>query len=203
MAQHKTSGRSPELNHNHLGGIWKGFFSAFLSEDYWDELVEQVRSRTQGETETIWDFAFTYRALCKHWKPGLTEAELVKRILKNIKPHLACQLCSCINTVEELVKLGHKLEKDYKQLQYGTCVSRQSFPDVPQKRLTELRTNCLLYGAADVKDTTLQETVHTILPVKTSLKIHITSVATKGHFCTLNMYSKSVDQQCCNVCYHT
>lgn len=39
------------------------FLSAFLSEDYEDELAERVRTRTQGEKETIRDFAFTYRAL--------------------------------------------------------------------------------------------------------------------------------------------
>lgn len=40
------------------------FLSAFLSEDYEDELAEQVRTRTQGEKESIRDFSFTYRALC-------------------------------------------------------------------------------------------------------------------------------------------
>ncbi len=49
------------------------FLSAFLSEDYEDELAERVRTRTQGEKESIRDFAFTYRALCRRWKPTLTE----------------------------------------------------------------------------------------------------------------------------------
>lgn len=62
------------------------FLTAFLSEDYEDELAERVRIRTQGERESIRDFAFTYRALCKRWKPTLTESELVKMTLKNIKP---------------------------------------------------------------------------------------------------------------------
>lgn len=110
------------------------FLSAFLSEDYEDELAERVRTRTQGEKETIRDFAFTYRALCKRWKPTLTETEVVKLILKNIKPHLASQLRSRVTTVEELVKLGHQLEKDYEQQQqYGTHVSKPSIPDVSQK----------------------------------------------------------------------
>lgn len=34
-------------------------------------------------------------------------------ILKNIKPYLARR--SRVNTVEELVKLGYQLEKDYEQ----------------------------------------------------------------------------------------
>ncbi len=41
------------------------FLSAFLSEDYEDELAERVRTRYQGERESIRDFAFTYCALCK------------------------------------------------------------------------------------------------------------------------------------------
>ncbi|KAL0167867.1 hypothetical protein M9458_036089, partial [Cirrhinus mrigala] len=91
------------------------FLSAFLSEDYEDELAERVRTKIQGEKETIRDFAFSYRALCKRWKADLTEGEIVRMILKNIKPYLASQLRSRVNTVEELVKLGHQLEKDYEQ----------------------------------------------------------------------------------------
>ncbi len=91
------------------------FLSAFLTEDYEDELAKRVRTRTQGENEPIRDFAFCYRALCKRWKSNLTESEIVKMILKNIKPHLASKLRSRVFTVEELVKLGHQLEKDYEQ----------------------------------------------------------------------------------------
>ncbi len=100
-------------------GTWdefeSAFLSAFLSEDYEDELAERVRTRTQGERESIRDFAFTYRALCKRWKPTLTDYELVKMILKNIKPYLASQLRSRVNNVDELVKLGQQLERDYEQ----------------------------------------------------------------------------------------
>lgn len=102
---------------------WKefetAFLSAFLSEDYEDELAERVRTRVQGEKESVRDFAFTYRALCKRWKATLTENEIVKMTLKNIKPYLASQLRSRVYTVEDLVKLGHQLEKDYEeQLRY-------------------------------------------------------------------------------------
>lgn len=110
------------------------FRSAFLSEDYEDELAERVRTRTQGESEAIRDFAFTYRALCKRWKSSLTEAEIVKMVLKNVKPHLASQLRSRVSTVEDLVKLGHQLEKDYEQqLQYETGLNRKVVPDTSSK----------------------------------------------------------------------
>lgn len=108
------------------------FLAAFLSEDYEDELAERVRTRIQGEKESIRDFAFTYRALCKRWKPALTEYELVKLILKNIKPYLASQLRSRVSTVDELVKLGHQLEKDYvHQLHYEGRTMTSLIPQKP------------------------------------------------------------------------
>ncbi len=121
--------------------IWNyfdtAFLSAFLSEDYEDELAERVRTRTQGEKESIRDFAFTYRALCRRWKPTLTESELVKMILKNIKPYLASQLRSRVNTVDELVKLGFQLKKDHAQQLYYE--RRITTPPTPPQRLTSNR----------------------------------------------------------------
>lgn len=61
---------------------------------------------------------------------------MVKMILKNIKPYLANQLHSRVSTVEELVKLGHQLEKDYAQrIQY---VGRKAIkpPTVPQRPIS-------------------------------------------------------------------
>lgn len=79
---------------------WKefetAFLSSFLSKDYEDKLAEHVCTRVQGEKESVRDFAFTYRALCKRRKATLTENEIVKMILKHIKPSLARQLCSCV-----------------------------------------------------------------------------------------------------------
>ncbi len=113
------------------------FLSAFLSEDYEDELAERVRTRTQGERESIRDFAFTYRALCKRWKPTLMDSELVKMILKNMNPYLASQIRSRVNTVDELVKLGQQLEKDYEQqLQYEKRVSSKQPLSMPQRSIS-------------------------------------------------------------------
>ena len=89
------------------------FRSAFLSEDYEDELAERVRTRVQRETESIRDFAYMYQSLCKRWKAEISESEIIKLILKNINPQLASQLRSSrVATVEELVRLGQQLEKD-------------------------------------------------------------------------------------------
>ncbi|GAA6080784.1 uncharacterized protein LOC113073276 [Tachysurus ichikawai] len=54
------------------------FLEAFLSEDYEDELAERVQTRVQKEGEGIRDFTYMYRALCKRWKPGIEENEVIK-----------------------------------------------------------------------------------------------------------------------------
>ncbi len=91
----------------------KRFTSAFLSEGYQDELAERVRTRIQGEDDSIRDFAYMYRSLCRRWNPDITEQDVVKLTLKNINPQLASQLRSShITTVESLVRLGQQLEKD-------------------------------------------------------------------------------------------
>ncbi len=89
------------------------FRTAFLSEDYEDELAERIRTRVQGEEESIRDFAYMYRSLCKRWKPDIEEEEIIKMVLKNINPRLASQLrSSSVGTVDGLVRLGQQLEKD-------------------------------------------------------------------------------------------
>ena len=88
------------------------FSSAFLSEDYTDELADRVRNRVQGEKESIRDFAYSYYSLCKRWKPEIQEDEVIKLILKNINPLLASQLRERATTVDGLVRLGQQFEKD-------------------------------------------------------------------------------------------
>ncbi|XP_073670965.1 uncharacterized protein [Paramisgurnus dabryanus] len=118
---------------------WKefetAFRSAFLAEDYEDELAERVRTKIQGEKETIRDFAFTYRALCRRWKADFTENEIVKMILKNIKPYLASQLRGRVNTVEDLVRLGHQLERDHEQqLRYEGRLEHKQVKSLPNRQ---------------------------------------------------------------------
>lgn len=110
----------------------RSFLSAFLSENYEDELAERVRTRVQRENESIRDFAYMYRALCKRWKPAIQEEEVIKLILKNINPQLASQLRSNgVKTVDGLVRLGQQLERDKEnQRQY-----EQKIQSAPQPRL--------------------------------------------------------------------
>lgn len=114
----------------------KQFLSAFLSEDYEEELAERVRNRKQGEHEPIRDFAFSYRALCKQWKPQITEEEIVRMILKNIKPRLASYLRGRANTVDDLVRFGHQLEKDLHQQLLLEQPSKERHPP-PQKNISK------------------------------------------------------------------
>lgn len=88
----------------------KQFLSAFLSEDYEEELAERVRNQKQGDREPIRDFALSYRTLCKQWKPQIIEGEIVRMILKTINP--ASYPCRHANSINDLVRLGHQLEKD-------------------------------------------------------------------------------------------
>lgn len=105
---------------------------ALLSEDYEDELAERVRGKVQGEKESIRDSALSYRVLCKRWKADLTEGDIIKMTLKNIKPYLASPLRSRVSTVEELVRLGHQLEKDYEQqLKYDSRTTPKYHTSTP------------------------------------------------------------------------
>ncbi|XP_051793893.1 uncharacterized protein LOC127530652 [Acanthochromis polyacanthus] len=89
------------------------FRAAFLSEDYEDELAERIRTRVQGENESIRDFVYMYHSLCRRWKSNIEEEDIIKLILKHINPSLASQLRSSrVTTVDELVRLGQQLEQD-------------------------------------------------------------------------------------------
>ncbi|XP_060796136.1 uncharacterized protein LOC132898493 [Neoarius graeffei] len=106
------------------------FLSAFLSEDYEDELAERVQTHIQRDDETIRDFAYMYRALCKRWKPAIGEQEIIKLILKNINPQFASQLRSNgVKSVDDLVRLGQQLERDKEnQRQYEQKVQSARQP---------------------------------------------------------------------------
>lgn len=104
------------------------FLSAFLSEDYVDELAERIRNRVQGENESIRDFAYMYHSLCRRWKPEITDEEVIKLLLKNINPSIASELRRRVSTVDELVRLGQQLEKDkqnQQQYEQRKCFSNK------------------------------------------------------------------------------
>lgn len=57
----------------------------------------------------------------RRWKPGITEPEIIKLILKNIIPRLASQLRGRLKDVEELVRLGTQFEKDWEHHQHSAA----------------------------------------------------------------------------------
>ncbi len=98
---HHNSLACPQLQGAVEADFQEKFRAAFLSEDYADELAERVRTKVQGEGESIHDFAYMYRSLCRRWKPDIQEDEVLKLIFRNISPRMASQLRGRVTTVDE------------------------------------------------------------------------------------------------------
>lgn len=89
------------------------FLFAFLNEDFKEVALQRLICRRQQSKESIRDFAYQYRALCIRSKPDMSEIEVVNAILRNCNPRLASLLRSSAKTVDELVRLGTQIEKDW------------------------------------------------------------------------------------------
>lgn len=116
----------------------EAFLAAFLSSDYQSEIEEQLRTMTQAPSQCLRDFSYDYQALCLKWRPEMPEEEIVRRILNACNPRLASGLRGIVRTVEQLVKVGSLIERDWSNSKgYWSRVQQTSSTDKNGKRASK------------------------------------------------------------------
>ncbi|KAL0152248.1 hypothetical protein M9458_051971 [Cirrhinus mrigala] len=114
----------------------KAFMAAFLPDDYLTEVEDKLRSLVQQPCQRLRDFAYDYHALCLKWKPDMSEDEMGGGLFEGDR-----------KTVEQLVKVGSKVEKDYMGAKdYWQKVGGQKNKEKANKRSTERFTSRDLAG---------------------------------------------------------
>lgn len=109
---------------------WKelvdGLREEFLPVNYDDQLLEEVKRRTQGKDETIGLYLSVMSNLFTRFTVKLTKAQELKILLRNILPFYQSQLGLVeITSVAQLQKLGRRLE--------ACRVSVETFAPPPSK----------------------------------------------------------------------
>lgn len=89
----------------------EGLRDEFQPADYDERLLDEIRHRTQGPTESIGIYVSVMRNLFSRLTSKLSEAAQVKIIVKNLAPAFQHQLALIdVISVEQLTQLGRKLE---------------------------------------------------------------------------------------------
>ncbi len=109
----KSWWRAEKQNISDWSSFKEKFLFSFLNEDHKEVAAQKLANYRQGVSENIRDFTFNYRALCLKNNPKMAEAEMVQATLRNCNPRLASLLRGTVKTVDDLVRLGTQIEKDW------------------------------------------------------------------------------------------
>lgn len=84
-----------------------------MNEDHKEVAAQKLANYRQRVNESVRDFAFNYKAMSLKTNPLMPEAELVQATLKNCNPWLASLLRGMVKTIDDLVRLGTQIERDW------------------------------------------------------------------------------------------
>lgn len=91
------------------------FLFSFLNEDHKEVAAQKLADYKQKVNESIRDYAFNYRAMSLKINPAMSESELVQATLRNCNPRLASLLRGTVKSIDDLVRLGTQIEKDWSE----------------------------------------------------------------------------------------
>ncbi|XP_073808802.1 adenosylhomocysteinase isoform X1 [Danio rerio] len=91
------------------------FLFSFLNEDHKEVAAQKLADYKQRVNESIRDYAFNYRAMSLKINPAMSEFELVQATLRNCNPRLASLLRGTVKSIDDLVRLGTQIEKDWSE----------------------------------------------------------------------------------------
>lgn len=109
----KSWWRAEKHNITDWSSFKEKFLLSFLNEDHKEVAAQKLASYRQTVNESIRDFAFNYRAMSLKINPKMSENELVQATLRNCNPRLASLLRGTAKTIDDLVRLGTQIEKDW------------------------------------------------------------------------------------------
>ncbi|XP_051787189.1 uncharacterized protein LOC127529004 [Erpetoichthys calabaricus] len=107
------------------------FLKAFLSDEYQVLLEEKLRTFVQKPSQSLRDFVFEFRALCLKWRSDMREEEILRRVLDACDPRVAATLRGVVKSVDELVKVGSRVEKDWAAIGISGSRKGPTSRDVP------------------------------------------------------------------------